>query len=254
MAADPDLARAFDFVLRADMAGTRVEPFPAGLSVRMPERPLRQDSNYLLASHLRDGVGAEDLAAEADRVQGAAGLAHRCVMLRDPAAGERLAPGFEALGWTVHRGVVMAQRRPPERQPAGVRVERTDGAALRAAREEDMRQYPWATPGVIRDLLTVRELVPVETRWYAVFEEGRPVSWTELYLDGGVGQVEAVATAPPFRRRGYASAVVLHAAAEARRAGAGLVFLCAEADGRPAALYARLGFDEIGRFAKSLSR
>ena len=45
---DPDLARAFDFVLRADMAGTRVEPFRWGRAVLMPECPLRQDSNYLL--------------------------------------------------------------------------------------------------------------------------------------------------------------------------------------------------------------
>jgi len=248
--ADPDLARVYDFILRADMAGTRNEPFRFGLSVRLPELPLRQDSNYLLVTDAPAGVSASDLAAEADRVQGAARLAHRCLMLRDAAEGERLAPGFEALGWTVSRGVVMVQRRPPATVPAGIRVDRTEPDAIRAAREADMAPYPWATPEVIRQLLDARAHIPVETRNYAVFDGTTPASWTELYLDGGIGQVEAVATAPPFRRRGYASAVVLHAAAEARRTGAGLVFLCAEADGKPAALYARLGFDEIGRFVK----
>ena len=34
---------------------------------------------------------------------------------------------------------------------------------------------------------------------------------------------------------------------EARRAGAGLVFLLAEEDDWPKALYAKLGFDQIGR-------
>jgi ribosomal protein S18 acetylase RimI-like enzyme len=249
-APDPDLARALDFVLRADMAGTANEPFRWGLSVRMPELPLRQDSNYLLVTDAPAGVSAADLAAEADRVQGAAGLRHRCLMLRDGAEGERLAPGFEALGWTVSRGVVMVQRRPPERAPEAHRVKRVDPGVVRAAREEEMRAYPWATPEVIRQLLSARALVPVETRVYAAFDGTTPASWTELYLDGGVGQIEAVATAVPYRRRGYASAVVLHAAEEARRAGALLVFLCADALGRPALLYGRLGFDRVGEFTK----
>ena len=247
---DPDLARAFDFILRADMAGTRNEPFRWGLSVRMPELPLRQDSNYLLATDLPPGIDSAGLAAEADRVQGAAGIRHRCVMLRDAAAGERLAPGFEALGWTVSRGVVMAQRRPSTRTPAAVHVDRTDEATLRPTRLADIGRYPWGTPEVARQLLDARARIPVETRWYAVFDGATPVSWTELYLDGGIGQVEAVVTVPEYGNRGYASAVVLHAAAEARRAGAGFVFLCAEADGRPSDLYRRLGFDEIGRFVK----
>ena len=247
---DPDLARVFDFILRADMAGTANEPFRWGLFVRMPEMPLRQDSNYLLVTDAPAGVSAADLAAEADRVQGAAGLRHRCLMLRDAAEGERLAPGFEALGWTVSRGVVMVQRRPPERAPEDHRVKRVDPELVRAAREEEMKVYPWATPEVIRQLLAARALIPVETRVYAAFDGAVPASWTELYVDGGIGQVEAVVTAPAYRKRGYASAVVLHAAEEARRAGALLVFLCADALGRPRDLYRRLGFDAIGEFTK----
>ena len=87
---DPDLARAFEFILHADMAGTRVEPFRFGLSVRMPECPRRQDSNYLLVDPVPPGVGAEAFAAEADRVQRAAGLRHRCLMFRDAGAADPL--------------------------------------------------------------------------------------------------------------------------------------------------------------------
>jgi ribosomal protein S18 acetylase RimI-like enzyme len=250
-----DLVRAFDFIVRADMAGTRNEPFRWGLSIRMPECPLRHDSNYLLVDPVPAGVGAADLAAEAERVQGAAGLGHRLLFFRDAARAEGLAPALEAAGWTTSRGVVMAHRRPPAKAapPAAV-VARADPAALLGARTAEILGYPWGTPEVARQLLSVRDLIPVETRHYAVFEDGAPVSWAELYLEGTTAQVEAVATVEAFRNRGHATAVVLHAVDEARRAGADFVFLCADAEDWPQALYGRLGFDEIGRYVKFTKR
>lgn len=244
-----DLARAFAFVLRADMAGTRLRPFRWGTAVSMPECPLRHDSNYLLVEGAPEGMEAAALAAEAERIQGAEGLGHRSVMLRDAAAGERLAPGFAALGWEAYRGVVMAHRGPATEDPA-VAVVRTTAAALRAAREAQILGYPWGTPEVARQLLDARDHIPVETRHFAVFADGEPASWAELYVEGGVAQVEAVATLERFRGRGLAGAVVLHAVAEARRAGADLVFLCAEAGGKARGLYRRLGFEEIGGYVK----
>lgn len=247
-----DLARAFDFILRADMAGTRRAPSRSGTAVLMPECPLRQDSNYLLASDPPPGADAAALAGEADRVLGAAGLRHRCIFFRDTLAGERLAPGFEALGWRTFRGVLMALRRPPRAGalPPGGPVRRVEASVLRAAREASILGYPWGTPEVARQLLDARDHVPVETRHYAVLEGGEPAAWVEMYLEGGTAQVEALFTAERFRRRGHGSALVLHAAAEARRAGADLVFLCADAEDRPRELYRRLGFEEIGGYLK----
>lgn len=246
-----ELARAFDFILRADMAGTRTAPFRWGLEVAMPELPLRHDSNYLLVDPAPPtSVDAAALAAEADRVQGAAGLRHRCLMFRDAEAALRYAPGFAALGWNPFHGVVMALHRPPERPADTARAVPTGPAALREARTREILGYPWGTPETARQLLAARDLIPVETRHFAVFEGGEPASWAELYLDGGVGQVEAVATVERFRGRGFAGAVVLRAAEEARRAGADLVFLCTDADDGPAGLYRRLGFDAIGRYTK----
>ncbi len=245
-----DLARAFAFIARADMAGTRTEPFRWGTAVFMPEFPLRHDSNYLLVEALPQGVDAAALAAEADRIQGAAGLGHRCTLLRNAEAGERLAAAFDALGWKPFRGVIMALRRPPERPVGAPLVIRTDAEALRPAREAQILGYPWGTPEVARQLLAARSLIPVETRHYAVFVDGDPASWAELYLEGDVAQVEAVVTVERFRNRGYASAVVLRTVTEARRSGAELVFLCADAGDWPRELYRRLGFDEIGRYVK----
>ena len=244
-----DLARVFDFIVRADMAGTRTERFRWGRAISMPECPLRHDSNYVLVDAPPPGADAAALAAEADRLQGD-GVRHRCVVFHDAAAGERYAPAFEALGWKPFRGVIMAHRREPDRTADTSAVVETDARSLRAAREAEILRYPWGTPEVARQLLAARDLIPVATRRFAVFVDGDPASWTELYLDSGIGQVEAVATVERHRNRGLASAVILRAVAEARLAGAGLVFLVCDAADWPQHLYRRLGFDEIGRYAK----
>jgi GNAT superfamily N-acetyltransferase len=252
LTAAPDLDRALDFVLRADMAGTRVEAFRWGTAVSMPEFPLRLDSNYLRMEGAPADASAADLAAEADRLQGAQGLRQRCVLVPDAARGESLAPGFGALGWKAHFGVVMAHRRPPAGPVDGGLAVPAEASALRAAREAAILSAPWATAEIARQILDARALVPVETLHLAVFAEGGPASWGEVYLGDGIAQIEAVATVERFRRRGYASAVVVRGCAEARRRGADLVFLCADARGRPRDLYARLGFEAIGGFAKFL--
>jgi ribosomal protein S18 acetylase RimI-like enzyme len=79
------------------------------------------------------------------------------------------------------------------------------------------------------------------------------VSYTDLYLRGGDAQVEDVGTLPEHRGRGYASAVVLAAVEEARRAGAELIFLFADAEDWPKELYRRLGFDELGYYVRFLA-
>jgi ribosomal protein S18 acetylase RimI-like enzyme len=245
-----DLARAFAFIASADMAGSRTQRFRYGTAVFMPELPLRYDSNYLLADRLTPDVDAAALAAEADRLQGTAGLGHRTIMLHDPHAADRLAAGFAALGWGESRFVVMAQRREPERAVDTALAAETDEETLYAAREAHLLGYQWATREVVGQLLAARRLIPTQTRHFAVFVGGEPASWAELYLEGDVGQIEAVVTAEQHRNRGYASAVVLRAAQEARAAGADLVFLVADADDWPRQLYQRLGFDELGRYAK----
>lgn len=247
---DDELARAYEFVLRADMFGTRVEPFSFGRAVFLPELPHRHDSNYLLVERPPDDLDAQALAAEAERVQGAAGLDHRCVMFRDGANGQRFAEGFATLGWEVFRGVVMVHRRAPERTVEAARAVRTDDSTLHAARTANILSYAWCTPEIARELLAARAYAPVDDEVWAVFEGAEPVSWAELYLEDEVAQVESVVTVPAYRRRGFASAVVSACVEEARRRGAQLVFLCADAMDWPRDLYRELGFDEIGRYAK----
>jgi ribosomal protein S18 acetylase RimI-like enzyme len=247
-----DFDRAFDFMTRADMSGSRVEPFRFGTAVFTPELPLRHDSNYLLVETLPVDVSAADLVEEAERVQGAAGLEHRLLLFRDADLGERFAPHLVSLGWRRDRHVVMAQRRQPERTiNARVASEVTE-ADLREARERQILSYPWGTPEVARQLLEAKRRIPVEARFFAVIAGGAVASYCDLYLDGEIAQVEDVASMPEHRGRGYASAVVLRAVEEARARGAELVFLVADSEDWPKELYRRLGFDEIGANVKLL--
>lgn len=245
-----DFDRAFEFMTTADMAGSRREPFPFGTAVFTPERPLRYDSNYLLVENVPARVTAQELADEAERVQGAARLPHRLLLFRDARLGARFAPELEESGWRYERHVLMAHRRPAERAADMSLVTEVTADVIRPARESQIRSYPWGTAEVAEQLLDAKEHIPVEARFFAVLLNGSVASYSDLYLDGDIGQVEDVATLPEHRGHGYASAVVLRAVEEARAAGAELVFLVADAEDWPKELYRRLGFDEIGENAK----
>ena len=243
-----DLRRAFALIAAGDMGGARSEPARFGLAVFDERVPLRYDSNYLLVDELPEAVTAGDLVEEAGRLE------RRAVMIRDRRTGERLAPGFEALGWTIHRGLVMAHRRPPERTADTGLVQEVDEAALRPARRRLLAGEPWATPAVVEQLLDAKLTLAraLTARFFAVLAGGEVAAYVDLYHDGRTAQIEDLATLEEHRGRGYASALVLHALQEARRAGCDLVFLVADADDWPKLLYGRLGFDELGRYVKPM--
>jgi ribosomal protein S18 acetylase RimI-like enzyme len=226
------------------MAGARREPAQFGIAVFDDDLPLRHDSNYLRVE--TDEVTAEELEAEASR------LGRPAVLLPNAHVGERLAPHFAERGWLVHRGLVMVQRRKPERPVDTVTVEEVDERALRPARRDMLGDAPWATPELVEQLLDAKVAIgrSLETRFFAVRADGRIAAYTDLYLDGRTAQVEDVATLPEYRGRGYASSVVWRAVSEAKRAGCDFVFLVSDAEDWPQQLYRRLGFDDVGRYVK----
>ena len=246
------LERVQRFEREIEMAGSQNVDSLFGVAVIEPELPRRHDSNYLLAERVPIGAGAQDLAAEADRILGGAGLAHRAVFTFDEALGARLEREFRALGWNVRRHIWMAQLREPERGADLSLVEEVGEAELRPGRTAEILRFPWGTNEVAEQLLDAKLLLGerAETRFFGVRAGGEIVSWADLYLAQGVGQVEDVATKEEHRGKGYATAIVLRAAAEARAGGADLVFLVADEDDWPKELYERLGFDTVGRLTK----
>jgi len=241
-----DLARAYAFLERADMAGEREEPSEVGTAVFDDQVPRRLDSNFLRVEREADPAIVQ---AEAER------LGRRMVFTPDSEIGEALVPHFQTQGWLIRRHVLMAQLREPERKADLSLVTEVDEPSLRPARHQVVTGQPWAAPEIMAQLFAGKELIGrrVRARFFAILADGEVVSYTDLYQDGADAQIEDVGTLHEHRERGYASAVVLAAIEVARAEGADFVFLVADLEDWPKELYRRLGFDELGYFVKFIA-
>jgi ribosomal protein S18 acetylase RimI-like enzyme len=231
----------------------RLEPTRYGPVVLHTRLNRVHDLNFLRAEEPGDAT-AEELAAEAERIQGAAGIGHRRVNVRSEAHRERLEPEFVRLGWKPERFVLMVHRRAPDHPPDhGVRE--VNEPTLRPLWAEGIRTEPHG-----KDERLVQQIVEhrrdmsraVPTRLLAAEADGRLVAHAELYSEDGVGQVEDVFTLPDYRGRGLARALVLRGVAESQAAGNDLTFLVADADDWPQRLYEKLGFETVGRYGRFL--
>ena len=236
-------AVAFEEALR-ERGVDQIVPFRWGNAILTPSLPHVWDFNLLRVT--KHGVAAAELAAEADRIQGAAGIAHRRVVAED----ENLVEGFAKLEWETNRFVFMAYRREAGRADDGSKVHEVSREVLLPIREALVREAPWADDEIaVRQVLEAgaRVAQAARPRHFAVQVDGEVVSAADLYTDGTTAQVEDVVTLAPHRNRGYASAVILHAIEQALASGHDFVFLVADDEDWPKELYARLGFQAIGR-------
>jgi len=197
--------------------------------------------------HLNSVFVHADVGADAVEAIAAAhldGLGNHRVVIDGEATGARLRPELEARGWTAY-GLLHLDRDgtlpPPE---ADVLAEEVPYGHVRGLREEWLRT-DWALgEPELQECLAADERIFAGSppRAFAVFEQGRPVSYA-LLLDGGRdGMLEDVYTTPGARGRGLSAAAiaaVLHASRAERHEA---VFVPTDADGRASALYERLGF------------
>lgn len=227
----------------------RIVPFRFGRAFFNDSFPRVWSLNYLRVDGGKE-VDPGELAAEAELLHTDAGHAHRRVAVPDDAQGVRLEAFFRRIGWRIEREIVMAYRGGGERAVDTSSVDEATWEDLRPLRLEIARSEPWATSeDVVREVVDAGGLSRQagNARYFAVRVGDIPVSAAELYSDGRIAQVEDVSTLPDHRGHGYASAVVLRAVEEALSAGHDLVFLTAADDDWPKELYARLGFDAVGR-------
>lgn len=244
-----ELIDAFDRELLR-RSSTSFVPFSCGTAYLNEDFPLRWDSNFLFVEPTASPTAAAELAAEADRILGGAGLAHREVFVPDDAAGERLAPGFGALRWAADHLVVMAHHLPSERSATGVEVREVPFLDARPVREATVRREPYGTnEEVVRQLVDHRALFErvAGARFFVGRVDGADAGVCEAYVIGEVAQIEDVNTLEEHRRRGVATAVVTAAAAACRAAGARVVFLIADDKDWPKHLYVALGFEPVAR-------
>jgi N-acetylglutamate synthase-like GNAT family acetyltransferase len=245
-----DLARFFALERRLiERLSTRIEPFDYGTAFFDEKNRQRYSSNFLLVDSSREAVTAEALMSAADEILGGSGYEHRQIDVENDQLGGRLSTELAKHSYKVERNVIMVQRRQPDRQ-SDLDVDELTFAEVKPLREETYRRRPWAKSEEVVQSFTEEhgkyERV-IGARFFAVSFEGSLAGCCELYVDGLDAQVEFVDTLEEFRGRGVARAVVLRAAAAARTAGAKHVFIVADEDDWPKDLYARLGFDRIGR-------
>lgn len=239
-------AVAFEEALR-NAAAERVVASPLGSAVFNDTLPLVWSLNTLRVDRTR--TTAEEIAAEAERLQGEAGLGHRRVVILDEAEGRELEEPFNALGWKTDAYLFMVPRREPNRRVDTSDVAEVEREALAPIRDSILREWlPEADEEVVRQVREADRLMAAagKGRHFAAMVDGIPVSSTDLYSDGRTAQIEDVGTLPDHRGQGHASAVVMRALEEARAMGHEFVFLSADARNWPKELYRRLGFDGIG--------
>jgi GNAT superfamily N-acetyltransferase len=244
---DLERALAFDDVLRARCA-ERIVPFRFGRAYFNDSHPRVWYLNGLLVDGTKD-VDPGELAAEAELLHTDAGQTHRRCDVPDEAVGARLERFFRRIGWKAEREVVMAYRGNRERSADTSAVEEVAREDLLPLRAELRRLDPGTdSEDLVAELLDADRLWQQagNARYFTMEDNGAPVAAAELYSDGRIAQIEAVATLPSYRGHGYASAVVLRAVEEALAGGHDLVFLTALEDDWPKELYARLGFEEVG--------
>jgi len=254
MTSELERAAAFEEALW-DACAERIVPSTLGTAVFNDSLHRVWSLNVLRVE--KAGASAEEMAAEAERLQGQAGLLHRRVFVADSETGRALEEPFTALGWKTDAFLFMVPSRAPNREVdlnAVVEVEREALVPLEEAiiretlsdvDEETVHQIQEANRMVAEAGLA---------RHFAVAVDGAVVSSADLYSDGRTAQIEDVGTLAEYRGHGYASAVVMRALAEARATGHDFIFLVADARDWPKELYRRLGFDAAGeKYAYLLS-
>ena len=182
-------------------------------------------------------MSVEELAAFAD--QALAGLEHRCIDFDLVGAAEPLRAGFEAKGWKAERVVWMRHEVPLSSGP-GIAVEEVPYGAVDDLRiawhhEDYPDQDPGDYPADAREISLRRG-----ARVLAVLEEGKPVAFAQLEHDGEGAEITHVYVAPEHRGAGRGTAMTraaVEAAGDVRD-----LWITADDEGRPKALYDRLGF------------
>jgi GNAT superfamily N-acetyltransferase len=253
MSTSPQLERISAFVdTMEDRAAQRIEKVSGGVALFDERIPHVYFANQVRLDPWME-LTAGEAAAEADRVQGAAGLAHRRITVHDYAAGQSLAPGLRALGWDVDRLAVMVQQDPPDEEIDTTCVREVTHGGWKLLRRQ-MLEHENMDPSVVEQMEAAVEGLArsVGLRTFGAEADGVVASCCDLFSDGDVAQIEAVATLHSHRNRGLARAVVWRTVQEARAMGHGLIFLMASADDWPRLMYRRLGFREVGYFFEFL--
>jgi GNAT superfamily N-acetyltransferase len=106
-------------------------------------------------------------------------------------------------------------------------------------------------PEVAEGLIACYRAKAPPLRYWLALVDGEPRAFFSSWEGPeGVGQVEDLFVEAPFRHRGIATALIHHAVAAARRAGAGPIAIIADTTDTPKAMYAAMGFRPVAVLRK----
>jgi ribosomal protein S18 acetylase RimI-like enzyme len=225
-------------------AAQRSTPHPLGEAFFDDELPRVWVLNQLSVDAQTD---ADELIAALDELYGH--LPHRRAFVESEEVGARLANDMRAAGWLVERDVFMVLRRERDRPAQPGLAREVDEATIRAVEARTIGEEPYGEPAVVEQLLASRAAFgrAGRARYFVAASEGIDACHTTLYSDGVIAQIEDVGTLKALRGRGLARAACSAALDAAIAAGHELVFIVADDEDWPKALYAKLGFDPVGR-------
>jgi GNAT superfamily N-acetyltransferase len=217
-----------------------VDEHEYGTSVQCTFMPTFWFFNSLRVEGPDTGVSADALVHAADVVQGH--LEHRLIEVEDEAAGRRLRPGFEALGWAAERLAWLELEGAP---PGAPQLEEVPFPETRALRLEWAASSVWATDDETARKFSLHEDRTAELRGSRALiardESGAPAGFASFRRDGDTAEIEQVYVTESRRGRGTGGALVT---AAIRAAGAPVTFIVADDEGDAQRLYQRLGFRE----------
>jgi RimJ/RimL family protein N-acetyltransferase/GNAT superfamily N-acetyltransferase len=235
--------RINDFRRRVELAAAeRVEPMPLGLGLFADSVPSVYDANYVSVEDPE--VDAGELVAETDRAMER--CHHRRVILEQ--GGDATAGALAGHGYVRSTHIVFAHAREPDRRVDTSMVQEVEFDRIVPVRIATTIAEPWGDDEIAEQLNDAKRLImqAVATRFFAATVDDRVAAYCEIRSDGRTAQIEDVEAVSAYRGRGLGRAIVQHALDEARRTH-DVVFLEALADDWPRQLYAKLGFDAVGR-------
>src|SRR4051794_34216237 len=251
---DPRLTRALAFERGMHAAVGRVVTTGWGHAFLDPALARCYERNAAWALADAGGWDAQALDRDVDRLFSAAGLGHRRIALEPPAV-QRLGAGLDELGYGCERHVYQAFAGAPPPAPRAA-VDEVGIDVVADGNERYLRTDPDTAPFGRDDTVRAHLVEHHRTygsagaheRCFAVLDDdGAAKAWAKLWLRDGVAQIEDVVCLHEHRGHGYGRDVVAAATRAALDDVPQLLFIVADDEDWPKALYGRLGYAPIGR-------
>ena len=246
---DRAFARAVSWERRAhEQVAQGVEPLPYGKACFDDALPLVWFANLLWVTAGAGEVGADTLKADADRLLAA--FSHRWIVVESEPLWSSLEDEFISAGWGMQTHLFMTHRRPPDRVPPLAAVREVGHEDIRAAEMAFMQSQPWCTTAEPARQVFEHHLrigTALGERCFAAYDGDDVCAYAKLRHRDAIAQVEDVVVLDAYRGSGLGRLVTTAALVAGLELEPELLFIVADDDDWPKALYERLGFAPAGR-------